>query len=443
MAVNYDDLFEDLGEFVQRINDFSALFSALDTDFSEIESDLDANGRQDILSGTFEIFEGFKGQLVGWIGAMQAKCTQRLTHRSTILEELRLESTGVQVVLAELIRDMIANSETVEISTVTVGSITDTKTNANAGGCLVDKVLDGVNAPHANYQPNWYYNGVDSELAGSETMYVQCIRDSQSDGATEGAETFRVDGQVQNASPYSWQNYGSGPGPQLTVLQGASILTNLEMENFTSNVPAGWTVNAGTAGTHLLEETTTVHRGAAALELVGDAAQASIQISQAVAAGVFTPRRRYCVGFWVRGNAGVSAGTLTIQFEGTGYTAASTEKIEMNAAALAAQTAYGWEHFYINWPTEPPDDMKLVIKWTGTPSAHNIFIDGGGVAPVVYHNGVNFMVYAGSEKFLRNDRFTLDITNNNAGVFQTFFRKTYGVQLPSDATPSNDDALAT
>jgi hypothetical protein len=87
--------------------------------------------------------------------------------------------------------------------------------------------------------------------------------------------------------------------------------------------------------------------------------------------------------------------------------------------------------------------MKLVIKWTGTPSAHNIFIDGGGVAPVTYHNGVNFMVYAGTDKFIRNDRFSLTVSNDNNGVFQTFFRKTYGMQLPSTGSPTNADTLAT
>lgn len=445
MAVNYTDLFEDLGEFVQRINDFVALYAALDTDFSEIEAELEGNNRADILSGTYEIFEGYKGSVLTWISGMQSKTQQRLMQRETILEELGLQTIDVRTVLRALYRDMVDNTQTIDASTVTVGAVTADKVNTNAGGLLVDKKLDGVTSPHQSYDANWEYNEVDSELAGTETMWVECTADSSSDGATEGAETFIIMGQVASPSPYHWQNYGTGPGPTLTVLQGASILSNLEMEDFTSNVPASWTLDAGTAGTHVLEETVTVHRGDSALEFTGDAAQASIQVSQAVTTGLFTPRRRYLCGFWIQGQAGTSAGTLTIQFEGTGYTAAASEKIELNAAALAALTSYDFKYFYINWPTEPPDDMELVIKWTGTPSAHSVFIDGGGVAPVVYHNGVNFMVYAGSEEFIRHDRFTLDITNDAAGVFQEFFRKTYGVQMPSNNAGAETiaDTLAT
>lgn len=443
MAVNYTDLFENLGEFVQRVNDFQALYAALDTDFAEIEADLDANAMQDVLSGTFETISGFKGNLLGWIGAMQIKTTQLLVHRETVLEELNIQSADVRTVLVEMYRDMTANTQHVKRSTVTVGAVTELKTNANAGTLLVNKVLDGVTQPHGSFPAVWEYNGADSELAGtSETIWAQCIRDSESDGATEGGETFQVNGQVAPSSPFSWQAFGSGAGPSLTVLQGASIMSNLEMENFTANIPSGWTLDAGTAGTQVLNETSTIKRGSSALRFTGNASVASIQVSQN-APSSFKPRKRYYVGFWLRGTAGASAGTFTIQFEGTGYTAASSEKITLNAAAVAALTSYAWHGFYINWPTDVPSDMELVIKWTGTPSAHSVYIDGGGVAPVVYHNGVNFVVYAGSEKFLRTDRFSLTVSNDDLGVFQTFFRKSYGVQLPSNAAPSQADTLAT
>ena len=445
MAVNYTDLFENLGEFVQRINDYVGLYADLDTDFSEIESDLDANGRQDILSGTFEIFEGFKGQVLGWIGSMIGKTTEILTERTSILEELRLESTDVQTVLAEMWRDMVAHSETIDRSAVTPGGVTESKTNTNAGTLLVDVTLDGVSNPGNGMQANWYYNGELSELAGAETMYVQCISDSETDGLTEGSEIFRIDGEIQPGSLYGWDGYGSGPGPTLTVLQGASLMTNFEFEDFTvANTPDGWDIDNGSVGTQILKESSTVKRGSAALKFTGNASAATIKISQTVNAGVFKPRQRYLVGFWMLGQAGTSAGTMTIQFEAaSGYTAASSEKISLDSTALAALTTWTFKYFYINWPTQPPDDMELVIKWTGTPSAHSVRVDGGGVAPVTYHNGVNFVMYAGSEKFVRNDRFQSAISNNGAGIFQEFFRKAYGVQLPSSGTPSQADSLAT
>ena len=104
--------------------------------------------------------------------------------------------------------------------------------------------------------------------------------------------------------------------------------------------------------------------------------------------------------------------------------------------------AFEWKYFYVNMPDEIPDDMELVIKWTGTPSTHSVYIDGGGVAAPVWHNGVNFFVYAGSEQFVKNDRFTLAVTQNGTGLFQNWFRKTYGVQMPSSGAPSISDGLA-
>lgn len=443
MAINYAQLFGDTGEFVQRVNDFYALYAALDTDFSEIEADLDSSGRQDVLTGIYDIFEQYKGNVLGWIGLMIDKTSQRITNRDSVLDELRLEATDAKTVLIELWRDMVANAQTIERSSVTIGAVSEDKTNTNAGSVLIDKVLDGVSEPHNSYPANWYYNGENSELAGAETVYVQCILDSESDGLTEGAEQFRIDGTVLQPSPYHWNAFGSGPGPTFTTLQGASLMSNFEFEDFTSNVPDSWTLDSGTAGTHVSQDTVTIHRGSSALELTGDAAQANIQISQVVPAGVLQPRKRYLVGFWVKGHASISAGTLTIQFEGTGYAAAASEKVEMNAAALAAIPNFTFKYFYINWPTEPSDDMELVIKWTGTPSAHSVFIDGGGIAAPVWHNGLNFIAYAGSEKFLRQDRFSSAITNDEAGVFQKFFRLAYGIQLPSDAAPSIADTLAT
>jgi hypothetical protein len=447
MAVNYTDLFENIGEYVQRTNDFVGLYSALDTDLSEISSELQGNGRYDVLSGQYEQFEGFKGQVLGWITNMKNKVQELLLHRSTVLEQLSLGgNVSLSTVLLEVYRDMVANAQTVDGSTVSIGSVTEDKENTNAGVVLTGKVLDGVSQPHPGYIANPYYDGVDSELAGvSDTLVLTCVSDNETDRVQEGRETFNFGGKPAVTNQYSWNSYGSGSGSSIQPVQGYNLLSNMDFENFTSNTPDGWTVSTGTPGTHILEETTDVYHGDSALTLTGNASLAAINLYQTINAGAFQPKRRYLVACYVLGDASISAGTLTIQFEGTGYSAASSEKIEMNAAALAAQTTYGLEHFYINMPADIPDDMKLVIKWTGTPSAHSLSIDWLGAGPVTYFNGIHFNVVAGSEKFLRNDRYSFDVTNNEAGVFQAAFRKMFGFQLPSDAggTETIDDALAT
>jgi hypothetical protein len=445
MAVDYTNLFENVGEFVQRINEYRTLLSDFDTDFSEIEADLDANGAQNILSGTFEIFENQKSSVLGWIDILKGKVEQLLSDRTTILEQINLpEGTDIQAILRALYRDMVDNTQTVETNTVGTGAITKDCVNSDAGTLMVDTTLDGVNAPATNASANWEYRGVISELADDDTIYAQCILDSESDGVAEGSEVFQLDGRPQRTHPFSIETHGSGSGPQIAVLQGASLLTNLEFEDFDDDTPDGWTVSAGVAGVTILEETSTVHRGDSALEFVGDGATQH-SITQVVPAGVFVPGQRYCLGLWIRGDATIAGGALEIMFSGGGYTAASSEKITMNAAALAAATSYTWKHFYITWPDEVDEDnLLLLIQFTSPlTAAKSVFIDGGGIAPVTYFNGANFVIYAGAEKFLRRDRLSTPLSNNDAGVFQTFFRKAFGVQLPSDGSPSQADSLAT
>lgn len=442
MAVNYTNLFRGLGELVQRAERYFNLYPGFDTDLSEIEADFQAIGRGDIFSGVPEIIDGFKSNVLQWIGLITSRSVSLLTERESILEELRLESPDLNTVLLNLYRDMVDQAVTINRSTVTIGAVTADKVNGNAGNIMIDKILDGTSAPGARLSVNWEYNGVNSELTGSETMFVQVVQDSSTDGQNEGNEEMRVFGSVDSGDPWGPDTFGSGPGPSFNVIQGASLGTNYEMENFTGNLPAGWDLDSGIAGTHVLEETSVLVRGVSALRFQGNSAQTSIQISQAIPTSC-SPRTKYCVGFWVRGTTGISSGMLTIQFEGTGYTPGATEKISLNAAALSALSSYQWKYFFVNMPTQIPDDMALVIKWDGTPSTHSVYVDGGGIVQPVWHNGLSFAAYAGSEAFVKNDRFVFSVTNDEAGVFQRWFRKSLGFQMPSSLTPSISDSQAT
>ena len=94
-------------------------------------------------------------------------------------------------------------------------------------------------------------------------------------------------------------------------------------------------------------------------------------------------------------------------------------------------------------PTEIPSDFKLVINMTNTlTSAKTVSIDALNFGPVEYHGGINAVVISGAGKFRKDDNFTFSVTNNDSGVFQTFFRKGIGIQLPSAGSPSIADSLA-
>lgn len=449
MAVSYSALFTALGELIQRNNQFYTLFGTIDTYIGQIEADFQAQAYDDKLGDIYTTRDSWKADVLSWCNTLKTLATGVLTDRATILEQLRLgDNSSTSVVLVALVQDM-TGAQTVQRSTVTIGSVTDTLANTtSAGDLFLDKVLDGYNAPATNASANTAYNGVNSELAlTSDNMFIECISDSEESGVDEGAEVWQWSGRPKKTDALNWQTPGSGTGPTITTLNAGttSYLTNAEFEDFTSNSPDSWDVITGTTGTHILEESTgaQVYRGNAALKFVGDGSLAAIEINQDVL-GTLIPRAKYLVAVWVKGDATFAAGNLLIAFEGTGYSAGSTEKITMDTAALAAATAYVMKSFYIIMPAEIPDNFRLSILLQGTPTNGAIVrFDGLAFGPVTFFNGISAAIVAGAAKFIKGDRYTFAITNNDAGVIQKFFRDAFLVQLPSAASPSIADTLAT
>ena len=188
------------------------------------------------------------------------------------------------------------------------------------------------------------------------------------------------------------------------------------------------------------------HRGTGWLRLRGTTNHTTIKISQDVTPTLINNLRRYCLAVWLRKTGGIGSGDLTIQFEGTGYTASSAEKIYLNTAALDALslTTYSLHHCYINIPRNIPTDFELVVKSEGTLDIGvDVFIDSIAFGPVTYHGGIHAVVIAGVDDWLKGDYYTFTVANNDAGVFQTYFRKNYQFQLPSSGSPTILDSLAT
>jgi len=434
MAIGYSNLFSVIGEVVQRADQFKALYSSIDTYAGEIESDYIGISRYDLISSVPSMFTGFKTTILSWIGQTNQLALSTLQDQDLILEQLTLSDTSISGIMRGLIADMVTNTESITASVVTIGSVTDHKTNASAGTLLLDGTLDGYSSPGTGLNSCVSYLGVTSQLAVSDTITVRCI------GDTYGQELFQWVGRPKSI-PFHWQDTGTGTGPTFSVINATTSFTNQTFDTFsTANTPDNWTLDSGTAGSHIFKESSGFL--GSALKFTGDGALASIQVSQAPVSTP-TPRRRYYVSFWVKGTAGTGSGSLTVQFEGTGYTAGASEKVTMNAAALAAATSWTHKGFWVNMPTQIPSDFKLVIKVTGTlTSAKDVIIDDLAMAPVTWENGVNIVAYRGSERFVAGDYFTFSITNDNAGVFQRWFRDATGFQLPTSGSPTRSDTLA-
>lgn len=454
MAIDYTNLFQDVGEFVEAVNLFVGWsVNEVPGMATEIIAELAGNVRYDVAEGVDTTFQGYRDQLVGWAEQMGRKVEERLTNRDTVIEELPLSSgAGIGDVLIELMKDMIVNGESINQSTVTIGSVTADPGNVGDVTVLTSKVLDGATQPGSDMASYPSYAGLDSELAGTETITITCMSDSPSDGVTANTgEQFQVRGGAAGQSPFDWRSEGSGEGATIGLINASGLVTDGEFEEWGgtgNNTPTSWTIDTGTAGTHVFRESSgaSVKQESYALRITGITGFPTIQVSQDTSEGLasLVPLKRYCVACWVLGNASIAAGALTIEFEGTGYSPAVTEQIVMDTAALAAATSYTLKSFFITMPADIPTDLALVIKTTGTlTNGQSVRIDGLALGEVTYQGGIGLVLVGGATKALREDRYTFDVSNDGAGVFQEFFRRWLKVQLPSDGSPTIADSLAT
>lgn len=451
MAINWDNLFEEIGKELKLLNQLrqAALGGGssqpdLPARTSDIVGVYEGNSNGGLIGTLVATSDSFRSTMTGAATALAARIEARIRDRS-VVDELFFGTNNVSsaALMLELYRQMVADSESVDDSTV-AATVTADLLEGN-GTLIVDTTLDGYQAPIAGGIANPLWAGELSELAWTEVQEVRCLTDSYS-GGSEGSESFRWVGYPKQNDKFSWKQHGSGAGPSLSPVNGANKLSNGDFESFTSNAPTSWTLGAGmTAGTHVEEATDTadVYRGSSALAILGTGALATHQLTQSLSGLSLQPLRRYVITAAVRSDIGaLDDGTLTIELTGTGYSAGSSEKITI--APGDYDSSWEIKSAFLNLPRQIPSDLAFSIKVTGTmTNAKSIWIDDVTLSPVRYHGGICAAIVAGPSPFVKGDRFTIDVTNNGGGVFQEFFRRWFGVQLPSSGSPTQANALAT
>lgn len=144
-----------------------------------------------------------------------------------------LDRKDITTALAELIRQMVANAESVDASTAAVSASANSD---NGNGVLVAsaKRADGKNC----------------ENALAETIKITCEADTTPETATF---TARGDDRVTDRLSSDWPG-GSGINRSFQATDAAnSLLANgeFEDEDDVANAPDGWIVSVGTIGTTL------------------------------------------------------------------------------------------------------------------------------------------------------------------------------------------------
>ncbi|WP_147274268.1 hypothetical protein [Bremerella cremea] len=451
MSLDYtganNGLFTHLGKYVKYFNQFSDEANdgttGLDAVRKAILDALNAGAQFVAVQGLSSDFEGWKVSVADQRGTLMSYALKRLQDPASVLRQIDAATNDQNEILRCVFQQMLTDSQTIQESSVSIGSVSAGSGNIGDGKVFTTDILDGISSPGARsgitYPSMYDYAGLKTELAlPSESMTLECTQ------ADEAAE-FSWKGEYPDPlGPYGLGPEGSGEIGTVREIHDTteSILTNPDFEDFTTaNVPDGWDIVAGSAGTEIFENTNLadVSHGLKSLKYTATGG-ASIEISQSISASSLTGKQRYLVSAQILADSGISSGTFLIQFEGTGYTAGSTEKIEIASASLP--TAFDTNAFFVTMPASIPSDFKLVIRWSGTPtSGKSVYIDDLGIAPVTYGGGIGLGIVRGPTLFGLGDRFTFSVSNTE-GVFQQAFREMFGIQLPSSSSPTISDTLA-
>ena len=436
-----------LGQIVRASNLLGDDALGMNDDLEAVLYAYNLGGQQDDLGSIIDQYSSAQNSLFGLRSNLASVAQSRLLDPVTMLQPLSIQNSNIQTLIASLISQMVIDAATIKGNICTAGSVTAAAANIGNGLVLNSIVLDGYQTPKTGMNAHIAYNGVNSQVTVNETMKLTCTADSYTDGRTAGQESFSWTGGVPNTNVWATGQggyvltEGSGIGPTVSTLNAQNYVLNSNFETFTvTNVPDNWTV-VGTAGTDVFKETSNVYRGLASVKIIGDGATATVGITQALTVSQLKPRQRYCLAFWYKSVSNdTSSQSFTVQFTGTGYSAASSEKFTVLGNAYAA----GWTlaSFFINLPANLPSNWTLSIEITGTPnSGKGVYVDSLAFGPVQYFGGVSAVVLAGSTNFVRGDIFSFPVTNDNSGLFSDFFRKGFTCQLPAVVNGSGAETI--
>jgi hypothetical protein len=452
--INFTTFFTRIGSLGGLINSINAYQkTTLPTDVAFISSEY---------TSQLNWIDGLQGQLaaaqqtaLGITGFVQTIANTSL-NQTVYLDNPQLQNTNIAVSMAELIRQMVNDSQTVQASTI---GQTITANSSNVGnGVLLCSTQDS--------------NGTILENIIPETVKIACVQDSAANPSIAGSEVFQVTGTVPDNNPfdYAWPQ-GSGASTSLSAINGSlsnsggNLLRNGDFEIFTvNNVPDGWVIAVGTAGVTVWQEFIP-YTGASAVMFHGNGSElTSITQQFGISTGTLgTPiyQTAYGINAWVKcdvpsGNSGVlqidiidSNGNVVLNNDG------SSLRLIKNCSAMSS--GYAPISAVFQTPYGLPSSMRIRIHLTtALTSGTNLYVDRIAMGPMtqLYKSGPSFAVFSGSVNFFVPDFFTAALTNSYGGGsvgtnFQTLFDRLYGMknlglQLPSQlSSPSISNSLIT
>lgn len=455
MALVTTDLLTVIGKYVKAINTWNGYLTALSTAKGEIFTVLEAEDLEDLYVDIPSQFEGFQSAVSSWISTLIGEVEDLLVDEEYVLENLPISSTGVTDVLNAIYDQMVDEADTIKSSVVSIGGSDTDQTHfiftqaglsmTSSPRVFVTRTLDGVNNPSSLVTAHTRYNNVESQLAKTCTVYAKVI----SSGV--GAENLQLFASSPFEASYTGDAESPGVGPTISNAEASNLISsNYDFTEWSSDNPTDWTLAGGSAGT-AWEDFSSTGDGPLRINTAGVTLKRQLPD--------LTRRTMYFIGAHVQmvGDVGGNQGDFKLRIEnvdgGTVHKSFGTTVI--SDADGVTGDLYNYVYgFYSPSDTVNLNDIYFCLEYDAEDSADDYCkIFKIVVVPVTYYNGLGFACWnpyaentshaSTTSPILVDDYGSLAVSNSNAGVFQTFFRKAFDIQLPTADSPTISDTLAT
>jgi len=402
----------------------------------------------DVLSGNIEPRIAEAGNILNDVRAAAERTILEMCFTEAIASGATntMVRKDIREALVWLIRQMDADTKTIDGTTITKGALATGASNNGNG-----KFVYLFDAPHVLLGSTADFPNIRTEI-----LEVRCVEDGVSGAISRGSEVFEARGQpAYQGLDYRFPG-GSGTLMRISTacasvdngIPGQNILHNSDLEDQTSNLPDRFTVSSGTAGTEFLTETTAanVYRGTKSMKLA--VTGSTFKIRQRLAdfdgtLGRLTPDRPYVLGVAIKKAAGAT-GTFRISVQDSGGTIIGTANdFKLEQTISATTTSFVLYTNTVRSPRVIPSEIYLVVETTVAVAVAEAYVDEIIIAEMmpIAPGGPAIAILAGSTDWSVDDnaryQFTNDADAGSMGEFARGFDRLFdmygkGLSLPAD-----------
>ena len=447
MAVAHATLFARLGRIFDHFASVKAYKNTLDSEIADTVTNF-SGADLDMIGLLLRNHKIRKGDVNGIAGDLQAAAIKTLI--DTVDDNYSIPKRNTYEAVAELVRQMIADSKTVDGNTITVGSTSAGGSNVGTGTFVFSEIAPVLD--RAKNRPG----NIAIQTIKSETITARCEEDSTARTTPEGGEKFRVFGQRDENSMH--EDWPQGSGSRMTISAasprvnggrgpGRNILHNSDFEEFTTNVPDHWTLATGTAGTHVFAAGAGATQSNA-LRFVGDGST-NPKLTQTLRTtngtlGQLNTDKPYTISFFAKYATARPGQTLRISITSDGSTVHNAgvigRQMQITLASAAITTSYALYSVKCFTPLSIGKNSIVTIDFGGNvDNTAEVFIDDLVIAQMnSMGQGLgSVQVIPGVTAYRTGDEFTAAITNNNEGAIQNEFDRFFGMERLGLALPGN------